>query len=216
MIKKLTEVLYADISKENLIENLVKRLSNFFDISMDEKKLLNDTADIVLKRLEYCVSNVDNKYFQREGKSFFSNLHSGQYLIFVYYYANEIAKVDVQLMEKLYYLNKVLHSVDIYGAIELPDVFFFEHPLGLVLGRAVYGDNFFAMQGCTVGGNKEAYPILGNNLKMYSNSKILGNSVIGHNVIVAANTYIKDQNIPDNSIVFGSTPNLIIKENKAK
>lgn len=216
MINKLTEVLYADISKENLIENLVKRLSNFFDISMDEKKLLNDTADIVLKRLEYCVSNVDNKYFQREGNPFFSNLHSGQYLIFLYYYANEIAKVDVQLMDKLYYLNKVLHSVDIYGAIKLPDVFFFEHPLGLVLGRAVYGDNFFAMQGCTVGGNKEAYPILGNNLKMYSNSKILGNSVIGHNVIVAANTYIKDQNIPDNSIVFGSTPNLIIKENKTK
>ncbi|MDR2221531.1 MAG: transferase [Flavobacteriaceae bacterium] len=216
MINKLTEALYADISKENLIENLVKRLSNFFDISTDEKKLLNDTADVVLKRLEYCISNIDNKYFQREGNPFFSSLHSGQYLIFLYYYTNEVNKVDTQLMDKLYYLNKILHSVDIYGAVQLPDVFFFEHPLGLVLGRAVYGDNFFAMQGCTVGGNKAAYPVLGNNLKMYSNSKILGNCVIGHNVIVAANTYIKDQNIPDNSLVFGSTPNLIIKENKAK
>jgi serine O-acetyltransferase len=117
-----------------------------------------------------------------------------------------------ELKDKFYYLNKILHSVDIYAEVELPPVFFFEHPLGLVLGRAEYGNNFFAMQGCTVGGNKGKYPIIGENVKMYSNSKIVGNSKIGNNVWLSANVYVKDTDIPDNSIVFGSSPYLIIKD----
>lgn len=48
---------------------------------------------------------------------------------------------------------------------------------------------------------------------MFSNSKVLGNSIIGHNVSLASNTYIKDTNIPDNTIVFGEYPNLIFKNN---
>lgn len=118
------------------------------------------------------------------------------------------------LKDKFYYLNKILHSVDIYSEVELPPVFFLEHPLGTVLGRAEYGNNFFAMQGCTVGGNKGKYPIIGENVKMFSNSKVLGDSHIGNNVWLSANTYVKDELIPNNSIVFGSTPNLIIKELK--
>lgn len=47
---------------------------------------------------------------------------------------------------------------------------------------------------------------------MCSNSKILGKSKIGDNVIVSANTYIKDEDIPDNSLVFGQSPNLVIKK----
>lgn len=211
---QLTSLLYANISKEDLLSNLINRVTHFFRITDDEKRLLEDKLEAVLHRLALCIAGIDNKYFQREGKAFFNSLHSGQYLIFLYFYSNEMAKVKSELMDKIYYLNKILHSVDIYGAVELPEIFFFEHPLGLVLGRAKYGNDFFAMQGCTIGGNKGKYPVLGNHLKMYSNSKILGNSIVGNNVIVAANTYIKDQNIPDNSIVFGSSPNLIIKENK--
>lgn len=51
------------------------------------------------------------------------------------------------------------------------------------------------MQGCTVGGNKGVYPIIGDNVKMYSNSKIIGKSNIGHNVMVGANCFIKDLDI---------------------
>ena len=117
----------------------------------------------------------------------------------------------MSIKEKFYYLNKILHSVDIYPDVELPDSFFLEHPIGTVLGRAKYGNNFFAMQGCTIGGDKGVYPTLGDNLKMYANSKILGNCNIGDNVKLGADTTVKNQNIPSNSLVFGRTPNLIIK-----
>lgn len=47
---------------------------------------------------------------------------------------------------------------------------------------------------------------------MLSNSKVIGDCVVGSNVIIAANAYVKDQDIPSNSLVFGESPNLIIKE----
>lgn len=50
------------------------------------------------------------------------------------------------------------------------------------------------------------------NVIMYSNSTILGNCNVGDNVILATGTIIKDQDIPNNSIVFGESPNLVIKE----
>ncbi len=211
---KLNELLVSDISKTNLLDNLVKKLSNFFVITEDEKAILQKHHNNVVERLAICIAGVDNKYFKKDGELFFSYLHSGQYLIYLYFFSNSLSKAGEDcLKNKLYYLNKILNSVDIYPDVELPEIFFFEHPLGLVLGRAEYGNNFFAMQGCTVGGNKSAYPKIGENVKMYSNSKILGNSIIGNNVIIAANTYIKDTHISDNSVVFGQYPNNIIKKN---
>ena len=96
----------------------------------------------------------------------------------------------------------------------MPEIFFFEHPLGSVLGRAQYSSNLFIMQGCTVGGTNAGYPILGKNFSMYSNSKIIGDCVVGDNVILAANSYVKDTNIDSNKVVFGQYPNNVIKENK--
>ncbi len=104
-----------------------------------------------------------------------------------------------------------MHSVDIYHEVKLPDVFFLEHPIGTVLGRAEYGDGFMALQNCTVGGNKGKYPVLGRNFKMMSGSKIVGNSIVGDNVTLAANSYVKDTDIPSGVTVFGSSPNLIFK-----
>jgi serine O-acetyltransferase len=124
---------------------------------------------------------------------------------------------DEELASKVYGLNKMCHAVDLFYAIKLPTIWSCEHPLGSVMGRAEYGDRFFFYQGCTVGGNIHkgtiSYPLIGHDVKMYSNSKVLGKSHIGNNVIIAANTYIINQDVPDNSIVFGQSPNIIIKNN---
>lgn len=114
-----------------------------------------------------------------------------------------------------------MHSCDWFYAISLPEVFFAEHPLGSVMGKADYGNQFFFYQGCTVGGNRNRegklyYPVIGENVLMYSNSSVLGDAVIGNNVIVSAGTIIVGENIPDNSIIFGRSPNLIIKKKDKK
>lgn len=204
--------LHCDLSEEDLIKLLFKRMSNFFFLSKDEKKSIKEVHPLVLEKINICFQGIENKYFRKNNLLYFTPIHSGQYLIYLYWLSHMFANRGGELKDKFYYLNKILHSVDIYAEVELPPVFFFEHPLGLVLGRAEYGNNFFAMQGCTVGGNKGKYPIIGENVKMYSNSKIVGNSKIGNNVWLSANVYVKDTDIPDNSIVFGSSPNLIIKD----
>lgn len=202
----------CEYEEDELIKLLYKRLENFFFLSKEEKIEIKDVHPVVLDRLKVCFQGIDNKYFKRNGKYFFSPEHSGQYLIYLYFYSNVFCfkSENNSLKDKFYYLNKILNSVDIYSEVELPPVFFLERPLG----TAEYGNNFFAMQGCTVGGNKGKYPIIGENVKMFSNSKVLGDSHIGNNVWLSANTYVKDELIPNNSIVFGSTPNLIIKELK--
>lgn len=98
----------------------------------------------------------------------------------------------------------------------MPEYWGIEHPLSSVLGRAKYEDGFFIYQNCTVGGNKKKYPTIGKNVIMYSNSSILGDSIIDNNVFFSTGTLIKDEDIPDNNIVFGKSPNLVIKNNKER
>lgn len=56
------------------------------------------------------------------------------------------------------------------------------------------------------------YPKLGKNVVLYANATILGETTIGNNVIVSSNTYIINEKVPDNCIVFGQSPNIVIKE----
>ena len=126
---------------------------------------------------------------------------TAEYSIFLYYLSNNLYKEKKEeAASYVYYLNKVMHSVDWFYAIDLPEYFGAEHPLGCILRRAKYGDYFFVYQGVTIGGNRHggvlSYPTIGNNVTLY------------------ANTYIKDELIPDNCIVFGQSPNLTIKSKK--
>ena len=109
-----------------------------------------------------------------------------------------------------------MSGADLYYEVELPEIFTCDHPVGSVMGRAKYGDFFSFTQGCTVGNNHGIYPVIGSHVSMKSNSKIIGNSHIGDNVIIAANTYVKDQDVPDNSLVFGCSPEIVIKPNKTE
>lgn len=148
--------------------------------------------------------------------------NSKYWSIFLYYLSHKMfLEGNRDEADCVYYLNKVMNSVDWYYEIELPKHFMVEHPLGSVLGRAKYGDYLFIYQGVTIGGNYNRegelrYPIIGNNVLLYADSTVLGNSVIGDNVIVSGGSYIKNENIPSNSIVFGRTPNVKVKNMDGK
>lgn len=213
------------IEKTNLFSLLVTQLSNFL-VDEDEKKELKKNFDKALFRLDKCFKNSSNKYYSRviDGKKevYFNPYHSVQYMIFLYILANTIYLKGSKtfICDKLYYLNKMLNSVDIYYQVNLPEHFGAEHPVGTVIGRGQIGDYFYFYQNVTLGGvikdGKEIYPKLGYHVEMCSNSSILGDCNIGNNVIIGSGAIIKNQDVPDNSIVFGQSPNLIIKPNKNK
>lgn len=198
------------IDKKKLSDLVSNQLQSIFGINVD----LYPYQDTVLERLENCFKYCGNKYYYADQNTKFSPFHSVQYSIYLYYLANSIYRIDGanDTSAQLYYLNKVLNCVDWYYEIHLPDVFCAEHPLSSVMGRADYSDKLFFYQGCTVGGNNFHYPSLGENVIMYSNTTIIGKSRIGNNVIVSSGCIIKDAIIPSNCIVFGQSPNLIIKQ----
>ena len=106
----------------------------------------------------------------------------GQYSIFLFYLSNTISALGPQhrsLADRVSYLNKALNSVDLYHEVELPKIFFLDHPLGSVLGRARYSDFFSFSQNCTVANNNGVYPRLGENVSMMSGATVLGDCDIG-------------------------------------
>ncbi len=196
---------------------LKKQIQTFWTITSNEELIINKHIEPAINSMLSLSKSVNNKYFSNDkGEPKFSTLHSDQYAMFLYLISKFIYKLNTELGEKIYYLNKVMHSIDVYPAVQLPEKFCFFHPLGTILGRAEYNDYFTVSQACTVGNNKGIYPKIGKYVSLYANSMILGDSTIGNNCIISAGTIVKDQDIPDNSIVFGISPNITIKENKTK
>jgi|JI6StandDraft_1071083.scaffolds.fasta_scaffold00857_2 serine O-acetyltransferase len=208
--------LIIEIGRERLFALVARQLGNLFEYeAATDEAALHRALDEALERSRFCFARNLNKYFRRDGQVHFSPFHSGQYCIFLYYLGHSLARQGASsLADRVYYLNRGLNGVDLFHQVALPEVFCVEHPLGAVIGRAQIGNYFFFAQGVTVGGNKGAYPVLGSRVTMLSNSKVVGKSVIGDNVILAANSYVKDAIIPANSIVFGQDRSLVIKENK--
>lgn len=207
--------MIIELSNAELIHLVNRQLANMFGLCDDIAVYLDEALD----RVERCFDQNKNKYYHNaSGLVNFSPFHSGQYSIFLYYLANTVylKSKNHSLSTKLYYLNKIMNSVDWYYELELPEYWGVEHPLASVLGRARYSNGFFFYQGCTVGGNKGKYPVLGENVILYSNASILGNSSIGNNVAVSTGTTVLDAVIPSNSLVFGQSPNLVIKSQKAE
>lgn len=213
--------MILEIEKVEILNLVCRQIDNNFTLKDTERKAIEDSFEAALTACEENFNASPNKYFSREKdgvkEAYFNPFHSVQWMIFLYYLSHSIyLKEGGAVCDKLYYLNKLMNGLDIFYAIELPKHFGAEHPVGTVMGRAQYGDNFYFYQGCTVGGFHKkdgtiAYPVIGDNVKMYANSTIIGNCHIGNGAKIGAGALIKNQDIPDNAIVFGQSPNLIIK-----
>ena len=86
--------------------------------------------------------------------------------------------------------------------------FYVGHPYGITINaKAIIGNNVNIHKGVTIGqenrGKRKGTPCIGNNVWIGVNATIVGNVVIGNDVLIAPNTYI-NCDIPDHSIVFGN------------
>ena len=208
----------TSLSKQEIfsyIRNLLKY--KFPDNNNISDSSLKTMVNAGLDRLEYSFSNVKDKYFCENDIPLFNHLNSDHMVVLLYYIANSGFKLDYERtnLEKIYYLNKFMHSVDIFYSVNLPDIFCVAHPLNTILGHAKYDDYLYVYQNVTVGSTDEGiYPKLGKGVALYSNTSIIGNCNIGDNVVMTANSTIINQNIPNDSMVTGYYPNNRIIDNK--
>lgn len=206
-------IIATNISQTDLVGLTLKQLRNFFPVSQEEEQLLVQHIERVMQRVERCFDGTTNKYYHRDGQVYFNPFHSGQYCIYLYWFSRTIFETGNSfLADKIYYLNKIMNGCDMFYEVELPEVFMLDHPVGSVIGRGTFGEGFEFGQNCTIGNNKGIYPVIGSNVKVCANAAIIGNCQIGDNVTIGAYACVKDQDVPANSIVFGQSPNLIIKK----
>lgn len=196
---------------KEVLQMLRLQLSSFWTV--DDNISLKDIEEAMCSAMDsYDHSN--RMYYLKTG---FDVLNTNVYAVFLYYLAHQIGSGGgYTLADKIYYLNKIMNGVEWYWNAELPEHFVVEHPVGSVLGKASYGDYFCIFQGVTVGANFKddecRWPVLGDYVTMYANSSVIGSCRIGNHVILGANAFVFDDDVPDNSIVFGSSPDLVIRE----
>lgn len=207
--------MHFEIPEQEVRALVLKQLEALFlTLSESEKTCLNHSIGTAFARCEHCFKNTPYKGYVREGEAVFNPFHSGQYAVFLYFLSNSLSKeasVHRSLAERVYYLNKALNGVELFFEIELPSIFMLDHPVGSVIGRAEFQDYFSFAQNCTVGNNWNKYPRVGCRVAMLANSTLIGDCKVGDNVILSANALVIDTDIPDCTIVFGSSPNLVLK-----
>lgn len=207
--------MILSIESKLLSQYLLKQLNMFFPDDIDISYNLVQIMPIVIERMDYCFSQIHKKYYFDKGHSVFNHLNSDHYAMFLYWIANEAYKNQfINLAEKAFFLNKALHGVDAFYSIKLPDVFLFVHPIGTILGNASYSNYLVVYQNVTVGSDINGiYPQFGQANVLYSKSSVIGSCVLGNNVGVGANSFLRNSQIPDNSIAVGLYPEVKIKKN---
>lgn len=196
------------LEKEDLAAYTARQLQMF---SADERPCeLTPYMKETLSRVEKCFKNIRRKYFFDGQHTLFNHLHGDQYAIYLYYLSNTIYRSgrDEEAAQQLFLLNKALHGIDLFYAVQMPEVFLLIHPVGTVLGNASYGNYFVAYQNCGVGSLEDGrYPVFEGENVLFARSAVLGNCHVGCNVVFGANTFILNSNIPSNCTVVGSYPN---------
>lgn len=207
------------IKKEDLLDYTINQVQNLFpDRETYNKDQIFPHFNRSLKRMEYCFSKIDNKYFSDGENPIFNHLNGDQYSMYLYFLSNTLYNEGFKktFLEKLFLLNKSLHGIDIFYEIELPDIFLFVHPLGTVLGRATYSNYLIVYQRCNVGANKNIYPTIGEHTTLHPGASVLGDCNIGNNCKIGANALILDKNLKDNSLYVGNPKDhhIIIRNEK--
>jgi len=192
---------------------LARQLEHFFTFDpANDREALLDATSAALNAVTVGFRPCRNKYFSRNGAPYFDPFHSGHYAIFLYHLSRALVlRRQERLADRVYYLNKALNGLDLFHQVDMPPIFFLDHPVAAVIGRGSIGNFFCFCQSCTIGNNHGVYPTIEDNVIMHAASMILGKSHVGPYVILGAGTIVIDQDIPTFSLVSGRSPDLKIK-----
>ncbi|MFI3285736.1 MAG: serine acetyltransferase [Rikenellaceae bacterium] len=128
--------------------------------------------------------------------------------------AHSLHSLGVPIIPRL--IAELAHSesgIDIHPAATIGSHFAIDHGTGVVIGEtSIIGKNVVVYQGVTLGAkgfrfdeegnviNIPRHPIIEDNVRIYSNSSILGRITIGHDSIIGGNMWIDQDILPHSKI----------------
>ena len=201
-----------NITRAELLDYVSGQLNAFFpDRHNDVRQVMDRDFDEALDRLERCINAV--RLWKPDE---FDYLHSSQHCTFIYYLSNTIwrNREDARCATKLFALNKALNGFDCFYDNVLPDRFFIGHSVGIVLARTTFSDYLVLYQGCTVGKNHGAAPVLEDRVVLYPHSAVIGNCRIRAGSIIGQGSSVINADTPGNTYVFSSNGSLCFKPPK--
>jgi serine O-acetyltransferase len=186
------------------------QIKHFFPTDDDTQLCLIDVhLAQTLQRLNRCISQVK---MWTPGQ--FDILHSSQYCIFLYFLSNTIWQHEQssQVCTRLFLLNKAINAIDCFYEIELPEVFFIGHSVGIVLAKATYGNHLVLYQNSTVGKNHGVAPVLEDGVVLYPNTAVIGNCRVRTGSVISQGVSVINHDTQANSITFqGANGGLVFK-----
>lgn len=200
----MKEKLQSTIEIPALAEYTSRQLNNFFpdgDVVCPESLIAG--IEWTFPRLAVIHQAIGAAYYRLDGVAYFDHLHSDQQAAYLYLLSRHafLERGERRLATKLYLLNKVLHALDLYFEVVLPEIFLLSHPVGTVLGRAQYGNYLVVSQNCTVGNIDDIYPTIGPGAVLGAGATILGRSRLGASVCVGAGSLLVNFTVPDGRTV---------------
>ncbi len=190
----------VNFTRAQLIDYTVAQIAHFFPDGKDDVRApITQYCDEALGRLNKCINAV--RWWKEDQ---FDYLHSSQYCTYLYFLSNSIWRgtKDTKAPTKIFLLNKALNAIDCFYEIEMPDIFFIGHSVGIVLAKATYGNYLVLYQNSTVGKNHGVAPVLEDGVILYPNTAIIGRCHVRKNTIVSQGTGIINQDTPGDAIAF--------------
>lgn len=204
-------MMRSTLSPQQLESYVLKLVSLHFPDDYHPNYSIARLLGRTLQRVEHCFSHIHLKYYRNGDGVIFDHLNSDHFASFLYFLGNTIwsETQDTELPTRLFYLNKVMHGIDLFYSVKMPDIFLLVHPLGTVLGNASYGDYFVVYQNVTVGADEAGiYPNFGIGTVLYAKSTIIGECKLGNDVIFGANAFILNSDVPTGTLVVGQHPSI--------
>lgn len=203
------------MDEADLVEYLCRQIANFFPDKHNggNHELIRSSLPTAMERLWVIARKAVHW-----NPIAFDPLSSSQNCQFLYVLANTIWKStgDERLPTKLFLLNKALHAIDLYFKVEMPPVFIIGHGVGIVLGRATYGNYFVAFQNATVGRVGDDIPTIGEGVLMFPNSAIVGRCHVGDFTVLSQGTSLLNQDSPGNATLSGHGDTMSTKAGRSR
>jgi serine O-acetyltransferase len=185
----------------SLFSGLNEALARQSLVFCGEEVCLSDYGDSLRQAQErylYCLRKKRIKHYPSK-----ILLHADEYCSFLVFLARQAyLQGSESLAEIAYLLNRRLHAFECFYTRMMPDVFHLEHPVGSVMGQAIFGEYLVVYQGVSVGGDlKLRYPIIGEGVALFSKSSLIGAAVVEDNCAIGAGVQLYGARISANMAV---------------
>ena len=154
--------LLTSVPLNEIKKYVIRQINTFFPDSnvLEENDCeFEEAFNDAIKRTNYCFHFITLRGYtilddDGQKHSYFQHTNSDQYSQFLYFLSNSLWKKYPHrstVCDKLILLNKALHGCWYTYKVNLPDIFLLAHPVGSVIGHAIYNNFLVILQNVTIG-----------------------------------------------------------------